>query len=565
MSKTEETISIKFADKQFVRSRKRQRTYTLSGRSSSGNTNTNNANTNTNTNTNSYSTNTNNANTNYNSNNNNSNNMQWYNNNINYNNANDDQYQSYNQNPSYSDIIDDQSSNGFVTFYSEALVLSMVLWFIYLLLPRGFRQFTCNAHPKRYARSRPDREIRILGLEKNTKRNSPRSVMRKHLLRGRHHSHYREGGSSVGGSSASDYSATSRSAGGSYSNGNSFRKPTRFDHRVDSGIESGRRNLQPVSNSDSSDPWDMHNNTFENIAIDRNASAVISPFQNTAEEETIDFLTPGLHTAANGNSNRLFPPTPPSLVELESLASFSNASPSPDKGIMQDPSPVHPNTHTNHRVPSHMVLSSTLTSLREPGVRLHAHGTQCEPRRIWIQLDVHKELLEWRTEQTASKNDLNASYTMGPKHTIPLKDVLYVDVGKTTSALQLLPEDVVRGDMCFSILTKNGSLDLNAGNKLERDALISCMCLILDTVYADGTDGKNWRDLHISEGSVTSRSTGTTLERPHSRGATSSGYHGGASSAGYYSYRSGSDTRTGSDVVAGIDTISENPSESNQF
>ena len=121
--------------------------------------------------------------------------------------------------------------------------------------------------------------------------------------------------------------------------------------------------------------------------------------------------------------------------------------------------------------------------------------------------------------------------------------------------------------MSFSILTKNGSLDLTAGNKLERDALISCMCLVLDTVNA-GDGGKNWRDLHISEGSVTSRSTNTGMTSRtgtgiYSRGTPSSaasGYFGGASSAGFNDY-SPSEIPTESDVYAGIETIDEIPSQ----
>jgi hypothetical protein len=121
-------------------------------------------------------------------------------------------------------------------------------------------------------------------------------------------------------------------------------------------------------------------------------------------------------------------------------------------------------------------------------------------------LEVYKEVIEWRTENK-SKSGTQSSVLLGSKHTIPLKDIIYVDVGKTTAALQLLAEEDIPSDVCFSILTKNGSLDLNAGNKLERDALISCLCLILDTIYLDNQEGPCWRDLYTAESSVASDTT----------------------------------------------------------
>ena len=45
--------------------------------------------------------------------------------------------------------------------------------------------------------------------------------------------------------------------------------------------------------------------------------------------------------------------------------------------------------------------------------------------------------------------------------------------------------------MCFSLLTQNGSLDLQANSKLERDALVSCFSMILDDVHTE-----DWRALY---------------------------------------------------------------------
>jgi len=103
-----------------------------------------------------------------------------------------------------------------------------------------------------------------------------------------------------------------------------------------------------------------------------------------------------------------------------------------------------------------------------------------------------------------STTDAIATF-MGPLHEIDLCDILYVDVGKTTAALRLLEDSVVEDNLCFSLLTKDGSLDLQTENWLERDALVSCFCWILDTVYlqykgicdneSGGERGGGWRDL----------------------------------------------------------------------
>jgi hypothetical protein len=88
--------------------------------------------------------------------------------------------------------------------------------------------------------------------------------------------------------------------------------------------------------------------------------------------------------------------------------------------------------------------------------------------------------------------------------------VLYIDVGKKTTALKRLDDVKVPDPTCFSLLTQNGSLDLQASSKLERDALVSCFSMILDDVHANA----NWRELYeaspdpsLANSSVASRPT----------------------------------------------------------
>lgn len=222
--------------------------------------------------------------------------------------------------------------------------------------------------------------------------------------------------------------------------------------------------------------------------------------------------------------------TPTSFLSSSTTNTSTASTNSTNSSFFPDPSPYHPNLRSEHKPPSQMVLSSTMTSLRDPGTRLSAHGTQCQPRRIWIRLDIHAEAIQWRTETLPSSTIGNAGaesndedgdggssptsksslITLGPIHSIALTDILYVDVGKTTAALSKLNSQKIPSHLCFSLLTSNGSLDLQAGSRLERDALISCFCLILDTVSFQyiqdaqdegcGTDRpSNWRDMNLDE------------------------------------------------------------------
>jgi hypothetical protein len=538
-----------------------------------------------------------------------------------------------NQEQQYSQLSQNDIQFSSVTLYSEMLLLGVVLWILYLILPKGLRQYMCNSYPKRYAKSKPGREvpIHLLKFNYNAQTDSPRRVMRQY--------HHRGGGapselSMRSSSTATGFSSANananRNARSYYAQQHAHQRRGRgdnnsdifdtnsnaamsIDQRIDSGIASGRQGLRPihsngpnssvsvsshqspaVSNTSSTGTWDPHTQNGMHRAFDQfptsnqhgNGAIAITPFRvHDPGDELIDFFTPG--------KPRLRVRAPPSLIELESLASFSQASPMPSSHnvngdpVDPSPSPVHPNDSSNHRVPSHMVLSSTLTSLREPGIRLHAHGTQCEPRRIWIQLEVHKEMLEWRTENRSDPKEIDdnananengnnftrarsvqETYTLGPKHMIPLQDIIYVDVGKTTAALQLLGEDEFSCDVCFSVLTRNGSLDLNAGNKLERDALISCLCLILDTIHLDkgngngngNVDGRSWRDLH-SQGSLESQSTRTedrssNYQKSGSGVSSGNGNGNGSSSNGHYTGGSAT-SPTDSDVFAGIDAMTD--------
>lgn len=132
-----------------------------------------------------------------------------------------------------------------------------------------------------------------------------------------------------------------------------------------------------------------------------------------------------------------------------------------------------------------IVISAAMQQLRDPGVLIVAHGSRGKPKTVRLQLT--QSSITWRTE-TRKKN---AKPKMGKLHQVPLSHIMYVDVGKQTTALRRVENASVSEALCFSLLTKEGSLDLEANSPRERDALVSCFSLVLDEVHA-----QNWRDIY---------------------------------------------------------------------
>lgn len=137
------------------------------------------------------------------------------------------------------------------------------------------------------------------------------------------------------------------------------------------------------------------------------------------------------------------------------------------------------------------VISSAMQQLRDPGVLIVAHGSRGKPKTVRLQLT--ENAITWRTE--TRKKNANGQYTkeikLGKLHSVSLANIMYVDVGKQTTALRRVENSAVPETLCFSLLTKEGSLDLESNSPRERDALVSCFSLVLDDIHA-----QNWRDIY---------------------------------------------------------------------
>lgn len=178
---------------------------------------------------------------------------------------------------------------------------------------------------------------------------------------------------------------------------------------------------------------------------------------------------------------------------------------------MPPPSPGHP---AIQRLPSAKILNETMQRLKTRGIRLVAHGVASDSKRVWIKLeDDETTSLSWQTEFPRKipnqSGEVSLVMMRGALHRIALPNVLYVDVGKKTNALLKTENRDVLDTTCFSLLTQNGSLDLQANSRLERDALVSCFSMVLDEVHT-----QDWRSLYAESpdtSAVQSSCTGSDL------------------------------------------------------
>jgi hypothetical protein len=157
---------------------------------------------------------------------------------------------------------------------------------------------------------------------------------------------------------------------------------------------------------------------------------------------------------------------------------------------------VYPSNASTIAFHDEIAISTTMQRLRDVGVLVMAHGSKGKPKSV--RLSLKENAIVWRTEIVKkSTQQEKEKIKIGKEHQVPLTDILYVDVGKQTTALRRMENASIDEVLCFSLLTKEGSLDLESSSMEERDALVSCFSMILDEVHKSiGGDQGSWRDLY---------------------------------------------------------------------
>lgn len=350
-----------------------------------------------------------------------------------------------------------------VQHYSTFLGTVLGLWLFYLLLPKGLRKQFFGAYPKRHRR-----------------------------VRGRH--------PTVGHWIYPNESKSNIATGGEIpSMGERYRaaevrKRSRrsLDSREESSFQS-RTTPNPNIERQAS-PTD-----FGRSSSMQDSSMMSSMFRPSSSLDTPSIM-PGRDKYYTGAESSAFSSHARSSYDTESYESL------PSKTDKPPPSPIHPSIQ---KVPNNNILSETMKRLKGRGIRLIAHGVQCEPKRVWLKLDADTYSLSWQTEfprrMINQSGDASIVLMRGSIHKIALPNVLYIDVGKRTSALLRPDNQTVLDSCCFSLLTQNGSLDLQTSSRLERDALVSCFSVILDQVH-----DRDWRQMYEEGSSVVSSSVNTS-------------------------------------------------------
>ena len=167
----------------------------------------------------------------------------------------------------------------------------------------------------------------------------------------------------------------------------------------------------------------------------------------------------------------------------EEIVFFNNQSgidpnPNPNAHPLHAPTFSDSISHVSHGTTtvlqeSEALMSVILNKLRTSGVVLTAHGMKGKARVVRLKLE--SDRVTWRTE---TKNKLKKKELK--THHVFLADCIAVDAGKRTAPLRRPEAAHISADLCFSVLTKNGSLDLQAESVAEADNLVRSFSLILD-------------------------------------------------------------------------------------
>lgn len=302
-------------------------------------------------------------------------------------------------------------------------------WVLYLFIPRGYRFSYFGSFPKRYSWSSRFKRRR-------------RQIQKQGYV-----NHYHDGGG-AGGSTVGSLISMDETISTHTNN-----MSTGVHYRGDSSGQSV-----------ASTAMSFHSNSINNIPNTTRPEPIHPP--KVPEDEIIDFTSPTtqnamqrgkktLNTHLSSNSISAQPPSNTPFSSAASAFTFNDE----------------------------IAISTTMQQLREGGVQIIAHGSKGKPKTV--RLILTENSITWRTESSKKKNKI------GKAHNVPLTHIMYVDVGKQTTALRRVENASIADNVCLSLLTKDGSLDLEASSSQERDALVNCFSLVLDEIHA-----QNWRDVY---------------------------------------------------------------------
>lgn len=389
--------------------------------------------------------------------------------------------------------------------YTEFLFSLLLIWILYLLVPRGLRVTYCGAYPKRYAwssrikRKRKQILLQRQGIMMNTNDmtlpthfvSPPSSIPLKHTPL--------SGNLSV--AAPSTYVSLDPFHIGDINYNNAVTAKT--THRKDQQLKQQDHNLLQIHPRDEivtfqSPPAAVvhlgtatHTSTHGPVGLPKPLNHPSQDMLLSGTMSTQPSLPPlsnksGRSTPTNTTSTTTTPSTNLPIPAIQPNLTFNT------------PSVIFPSNASTIAFHDEIAISTTMQRLRDVGVLVMAHGSKGKPKSV--RLSLKENAIVWRTEIIKKSNNHpheKDKLKLGKEHQVPLTDILYVDVGKQTTALRRMENAYIDESHCFSLLTKEGSLDLESSSMEERDALVSCFSMILDEVHKSiGGEQGSWRDLY---------------------------------------------------------------------
>jgi hypothetical protein len=355
--------------------------------------------------------------------------------------------------------------------YSAGLACWCCLWACYLALPRGWRQAYMRAERKRYARH--------ASLPQST-------TTTTHITRGRVERRMPATPSPQRRRRAMEARTLP------------FDDPVRRDRLLQGWLAANEAHNSNVRQRNN--PPDIHRTLQTANTQDTDSSFgrfLDQSYQSAPRHASVSPPRPSVTTA---NNARKVTPSPRASSRQHSIYSTQEE---------EESLRLHPGIE---RMPDPAIVQDTMYRLQNKGIRLMAHGVQSEPRRIWLRVchfppsrrndtsisdsssssddDSRSDLgplaptIVWQTEIAhPTANGTRMVWMRGPEHPLAVVNIVYIDVGKQTAALRQTSDTRVPPATCCSLLTHQGSLDVQAHSRLERDAIVTCLCHVLDAVH----------------------------------------------------------------------------------
>lgn len=117
-------------------------------------------------------------------------------------------------------------------------------------------------------------------------------------------------------------------------------------------------------------------------------------------------------------------------------------------------------------------LLSTFTSVMQHGINVMLH-TAKGPKQIQLTMDDTTSTLKWNSAKMFARK----------KNELQLSRVLFIELGKQTNNFHLASAKVTADDLCFSLVTQDSTLDIEASSKVERDALAQGFAIMLARIH----------------------------------------------------------------------------------